>query len=320
MRKKWPFLFALVSLVLWCNSSFALDRSQKWGLGLDLGASVPLAPSAFRGLADPLVAAGAHVRYHADSFWGLGLSYDRLEFSDTSLAANALNLGAFARLFCKNDITPWLFVGIGPDHVSHYAGASSYWRFGAKAEAGIEYDFTDSVSLGAKLAYFFVTKNENTLHALAPSISATWYVGTSQTATPEPKRMAEAPVAQPDTFTQAIASKSGIKLNVEFDPGRADIKSGHSDELQNVAQYLKQHTNTKLTLEGHTDSSGNLKNNTTLSQQRAEAVRNELIEKFGIEATRLNAIGYGPTRPIATNKTKDGRARNRRVMAVITSE
>ncbi|HNQ00543.1 MAG TPA: OmpA family protein, partial [Bacteroidia bacterium] len=68
----------------------------------------------------------------------------------------------------------------------------------------------------------------------------------------------------------------------------------------------------KLSVEGHTDNTGNPEKNVTLSQKRCESVKNYLVSK-GIDANRLTATGYGDTRPIADNKTADGRAKNRRV-------
>ncbi|HRH91274.1 MAG TPA: OmpA family protein, partial [Agitococcus sp.] len=75
-----------------------------------------------------------------------------------------------------------------------------------------------------------------------------------------------------------------------------------------------------ITIEGHTDSSGNPAKNKTLSQERATAVMNMLIAEYGIPAARVTAIGYGSSKPVADNKTAEGKAKNRRVIAVLTAE
>ncbi|MCB1657483.1 MAG: OmpA family protein, partial [Pseudomonadales bacterium] len=75
-----------------------------------------------------------------------------------------------------------------------------------------------------------------------------------------------------------------------------------------------------ITIEGHTDSSGNPAKNKVLSQARAAAVMNMLISDYGIEASRLTAVGYGASKPVASNATAEGKAQNRRVIAVLTAE
>jgi outer membrane protein OmpA-like peptidoglycan-associated protein len=72
-----------------------------------------------------------------------------------------------------------------------------------------------------------------------------------------------------------------------------------------------------LGIEGHTDNTGDKTKNLTLSQKRADAVKNYLVKK-GIDASRLTAKGFGDTVPVADNKTADGRAKNRRVEFKVT--
>jgi outer membrane protein OmpA-like peptidoglycan-associated protein len=76
----------------------------------------------------------------------------------------------------------------------------------------------------------------------------------------------------------------------------------------------------KVRIEGHTDNVGSEKTNMKLSDQRAHSVRQHLMEKEGIDGARLEALGYGQTKPIAPNATARGRAANRRVEFNITSK
>ena len=75
---------------------------------------------------------------------------------------------------------------------------------------------------------------------------------------------------------------------------------------------LKEYPSSKFSIEGHTDSDGKDTLNQKLSEDRAAAVKNYLIEN-GVDAGRLTSVGYGETKPIASNKTKTGKAQNRRV-------
>jgi len=98
-----------------------------------------------------------------------------------------------------------------------------------------------------------------------------------------------------------------------FETGKAAIDARSNDLLDAVADILKASAGiTRLTVEGHTDSTGDAAFNKQLSQDRADAVKAYLIGK-GIAADRLASVGYGAEKPITSNDTEAGRARNRRV-------
>jgi OOP family OmpA-OmpF porin len=84
-----------------------------------------------------------------------------------------------------------------------------------------------------------------------------------------------------------------------------------------VGDFLKKYPDTTAVIEGHTDNVGTPEHNLDLSQRRAESVVNYLVEKFGIERSRLTAKGYGEARPVADNSTNEGKQKNRRIEAVI---
>ena len=113
----------------------------------------------------------------------------------------------------------------------------------------------------------------------------------------------------------AIVEKGRVTLNVEFDFDKSIVKKKYHDEIAELAAVMKKYPDLKITIEGHTDNVGGLAYNEKLSLRRADAVKKYLAEKFGIEASRLNAKGYGPIRPIESNATKEGRQKNRRVEA-----
>ncbi|MCX5850234.1 MAG: OmpA family protein [Deltaproteobacteria bacterium] len=114
-----------------------------------------------------------------------------------------------------------------------------------------------------------------------------------------------------------LKEKITITLNVEFDTAKAIVKQKYHDDIRRVADFMKTYTGTNAVIEGHTDNVGNAEYNDGLSKDRANSVRQYLIDKFGIDASRLTAVGYGLNRPIADNNTDEGRQKNRRVEAVI---
>ncbi len=109
-------------------------------------------------------------------------------------------------------------------------------------------------------------------------------------------------------------------LKVYFDFNSAKIKPQYYPEIEKFAKFLKKNPKIKVEIQGHTDSIGSDEYNLKLSQKRAEAVRDLLIKKYGISPDRLTAKGYGETKPIAPNSTPEGRAKNRRVEAVLIIE
>lgn len=110
-----------------------------------------------------------------------------------------------------------------------------------------------------------------------------------------------------------------IELHVEFDLNKATVKDEFKTDIQKVADFMIQYPETEVLLEGHTCSLGSDKHNMILSKKRAEAVQNALNTDFAIAAERIKTRGAGESEPIADNTTEEGRVRNRRVMAVIST-
>ncbi len=99
---------------------------------------------------------------------------------------------------------------------------------------------------------------------------------------------------------------------INFNSGKSSFKSGTEPTLQAIAAILKEYPKANFTIEGHTDSTGSKAGNEKLSNERANAVMGYLVEN-GISADRLTAKGFGQDNPIESNKTRAGRAANRRV-------
>ena len=111
-----------------------------------------------------------------------------------------------------------------------------------------------------------------------------------------------------------------ISEQVQFDTGSAEILSASDNLLSQVADVLLRHAAIeRVEIQGHTDSTGSHDKNMTLSQQRADAVRDRLI-KAGVAAERLEAKGYGPDQAIRPNNNAANRAINRRVQFIIRQQ
>jgi outer membrane protein OmpA-like peptidoglycan-associated protein len=104
-----------------------------------------------------------------------------------------------------------------------------------------------------------------------------------------------------------------------FDTGMSVIKKDGHMFLDRIADIIKTKTNADISIEGHTDNVGDIRLNQNLSQQRAQAVRAALIKR-GIDSKRLQAKGFGESKPVDSNETPDGRQNNRRTDIVLLGE
>lgn len=109
-------------------------------------------------------------------------------------------------------------------------------------------------------------------------------------------------------------------LYVEFDLDGTDVKPEYFDEIGELAALMTQYPTSRILLEGHTDSTGSASYNQNLSQSRADSVMKVLIQEFNIGSERISTTGMGESQPIADNATDEGRAKNRRVEAILTGK
>ena len=111
-----------------------------------------------------------------------------------------------------------------------------------------------------------------------------------------------------------------MSMNINFASNSSNVEQGEYPEIEKVANFLNKYSDVSTVIEGHTDDRGAASYNLNLSQSRANAVRNVLIERYGIAASRVTAKGFGETQPIESNGTEAGRLANRRVVAVMKAQ
>lgn len=121
----------------------------------------------------------------------------------------------------------------------------------------------------------------------------------------------------PTETEQKIIEKGRVTLMIQFDTAKAVVKPKYYDEIKKVTDVMQRHPDLHIVIEGHTDNVGGEKYNLGLSQRRANAVIKVMETRFKIDAPRLKAEGFGYSRPIASNKTAEGRQKNRRVEAAV---
>ncbi|MFP7722457.1 OmpA family protein [Lysobacter sp. A3-1-A15] len=151
-------------------------------------------------------------------------------------------------------------------------------------------------------------------------------VAGAQSARLQAAREREAELARQEAALMAgaglppVTRRGGVEVYTlggdAFGSGQATLTAGAASSVQALAAYLQGSGNGSIRVEGHTDSQGQPEANRALSQRRADAVRQRLIDA-GLPASRIRAIGHGDDEPVADNATAEGRARNRRVEVLV---
>lgn len=131
-------------------------------------------------------------------------------------------------------------------------------------------------------------------------------------------------IVEKKAMTQAITSSAifdalerdgFMVIDIHFDFGKSTIQPESQQLIGQIVDMMKRNASLKVSVEGHTDNVGDPKSNKSLSSARAKAVL-DAVAKGGVNAGRMNAMGWGEEKPVADNKTEEGRAKNRRVELV----
>lgn len=122
-------------------------------------------------------------------------------------------------------------------------------------------------------------------------------------------------------YAETVRTENGIitklKGDLLFPTGSTSLAGAGKDNVGQISEILKKYPENRITIVGHTDSTGTVDKNQTLSEARAQAVKNLIVAK-GVPSESVNAIGAGPSQPVGDNTTKEGRSKNRRVELQIT--
>lgn len=316
-------LIAILALTF-LPQAYSYDLSHKFGIGATGGTAIPVFGNNFNDVADAKWAASAYGRYLFTSCFGMDLGVSKEKFKNTDLSFENINLMGFLRTAGTSDLSPVLGVGTGLTRIKNYTSASL--KLPLYARVGLEYGLSHALELGALVDYQYVSKilgdmPSGRAHVLIPQLALTFYFGgeKEKEKEKEPEKVVaqevSVPAAAPVREEQMVQSIPQVV--VEFDFNKADIRSYFNDQLQAVADYMNQNENSFGLIEGHTDNIGPKAVNDRLSIKRAEAVKNKLIA-LGVDQKRLKTQGFGYGNPIASNKTREGRQKNRRSTVIIT--
>lgn len=300
---------------------------------------------------DPEVGGQIGLEYLITDNIGVELSYAQskpeIDFDvsplDGDVKYKRWNLDALYYLGTFGKFAPYLAAGVGEGTFDFdQAGVGNHTETQVNFGGGVRYFFTENFSARADIRGVNSLDEEETDGVVSLGLSYS-FGGT-------PKAAAAAPEAPSDYCTKdddndgvcnekdqcpntdakfkvdengcprVLKQAESMNLNVTFKFDSSVVQPQFSGRISEAAEFLKKYPEITAEIEGHTDSKGTDEYNQRLSEQRANAVREVLVQQYGIDASRLRAVGYGEARPVSTNDTDAGRAENRRVMATFEAE
>jgi len=261
-------------------------------------------------------------------------------------------LDAYYRFNTANNFQPYVLVGGGQTRVKVENAGAQDGTFDStivNAAVGAFYQLANNLSLRGEIrgVQYVEDSQQNNVDGIA-SVGVLYAFGGSKPAAVAPvvlAPVAPAPVVDgdddkdgvansldkcPGTPTSVVVDANGCpkmltetvakEIRVLFDTNKSVVKPAFNAEIEAVAKLMKEYPTAKVEVQGHTDSRGSAQLNDQLSQDRANAVADVLTKTYGIAADRVSAKGYGASQPVADNKTAEGQAKNRRVVAVAQGE
>lgn len=219
-------------------------------------------------------------------------------------------LSAFARAGAHYSESKDRFQGSGDVIVTdrHRRDRDVNFKWGG----GLQYDFTQKFGMrleAERYAINDVMGNNGSINMY--SLGALYRFG-EQNAAPA------AAYVEPVTRRDQMRDEYCTTLDVQFEINNAEIQREDLERLAVVGTFLKKYPDTKAVVEGHTDNVGTPESNMELSRNRAESVMSYLVSEQRVASSRVSAVGYGDTRPVASNDTEDGKRANRRINTMIS--
>lgn len=335
----------MATLALWSVQAKAELNKENLYIGGTWGQNSVFAGTRFRENVDGDQTWSLYLGLKGNSNWSTELNYEKDSFESTDFESEFLSIGAAYRTSRKEFVTPVLRASLGLNQ-NKIENGSDKSGIGAKLGGGLEFHFP-VVTFTALADWRYLDKVSSSMEnsqALVATIGLIWppihsSLGDSGKVSATQKTKPIMAIADadkdgvPDSQDKCANTAVGILVNslgcsetetavfqikVEFEPGKTVLQEKYLNEVEELSKLMKSNPGTVVEIAGHTDNTGSEKLNTALSGKRAQAVAQVLTEKFGIESSRVQSKGYGPTQPIADNSTSEGKKANRRVEAKIS--
>lgn len=273
---------------------------------------------------------GAGVSYFLTDDVSLGLSYgeyhditseDRVQDGSHKKIKGSLTSLDAAYHFGNPGVglRPYVSAGVAHQSIGQADRGGRDRSTFANVGTGLKYYFTENFFAKASVDGMYNIDADEGEWMTGVGVGLNFGGGARQVAavepTPEP---APAPIVdnEPEPAPEVVR----VELDVKFDFDKSRVREESYSDIKNLADFMQQYPQTTTVVEGHTDSVGTDQYNQRLSERRAEAVRNVLVNEYGVQGNRVNSVGYGESRPVADNSTEEGRQINRRVEAEVEAQ
>lgn len=321
--KKATYVLALLATVSWTGAQAQSDTWQTnvnqghpyvgigaTSLGLD-NDRVPGVSSSSPGHSSKL--GSLVLGYQFDDLWAADLTFGTSMGSN--LDVDAISLNGY-RFFGSSRLRPYLSAGLSHFSVDDAQDDSTQQ---VQAGVGLSADLSRNLELRGGFQSHYTISGDS-FQDNAWNVVLAWHfrkppvVQVAQAVQVEPQ-----PVPRPAPVVvveKEVVEK--IELQVLFDFDKSVIKSAYEPQFQQIAQLMRDDPERITTIvEGHTDWVGTAAYNQDLSERRANAVKQKLVNDYGIAPERIETVGFGESQPVADNTTAAGRQLNRRAIAVI---
>lgn len=244
----------------------------------------------------------------------LELGYDWITHAEQSIPNAKTSFNRYYMNLVKEfevwqSVSPYILGGVGYEDVSNNSQSLDSAPFGQYG-VGLRWEAFEYLHFKTELRHLMSFDGRSDVVAMLGFSIPFGTYGVQQVAVAEEAK--EVVVEE----TQEPALSHIHTFNVEFPSDSAVVDPAYYPEIQDFAKYMEQNPEKTAVINGHTDSTGSAAYNQKLSEKRAVSVKNEIV-KQGISSERLEAKGYGEEKPIASNKTREGRQKNRRVEAEV---
>jgi len=327
--------FSCVSLSIGQVQALDVDRGGSWFVGPTFGY---YSPAESRDL-NTAMTGGIQAGYYFNNLWGAELSgiYFKPNSNTSGQSNNSyfVNLDGLFALPTHARVTPYFALGLGDLKVTQTKAAVDFgggievfpannFSFSGNYRHLIQvggHGYNDDLLYGAVDFYF---GNGDVVHAVPmPVVSKPAPVQETPAQQFREESRYILPAGFPPCKTPAQTgcislngNQMSMNLDVKYANDKAVILGAYEPELDNLGQFLQSYPAIKLTINGYTSNTGTYTHNLNLSNRRAESVKQYLVGRFNLDPQRLSTKGWSWNNPVASNKTAEGQAENRRVEAV----
>ena len=333
----------ILATLLFSFPTFAALDFDSLYFGGTFGRSAPFSGKRFKDSTGGDQSFGFYLGHKYNDKWAAELGFDKNSFDDSDLDSEFIHVGGAYRFGSQEFVTPVLRAALGLNENKVDSGSDES-GLGLKLGGGLEFNFP-IFTFTALADWRYLDKVSSSLkesQALVATIGIIWPPIQKSSSAPKSATSASTkPKSEndqdhdgvldskdkcPNTAMGVAVNSIGcaktetavFKIKVEFEAGKTNLQDRFLSEVEELAELMKSNPEALVEIAGHTDNTGSEKLNTILSGQRAKSVADALVQRHGINSTRIKSTGYGPTKPIADNSTLDGRKQNRRVEALIS--